>query len=153
LARKAGIWISKARRMVAEVKSEVDRELQLDELKHSVSKQANLDEFKQLAREAKALENAVRKETRTLDSQSQPILGKDMPSQDRGDGGPSGLKAASESVSPTLEKTSHATGDGAGEVAPIDTAMPSREQPPELQNSHAAVTGPLKKTDSSGKRD
>jgi sec-independent protein translocase protein TatB len=154
LARKAGIWISKARRMVAEVKSEVDRELQLDELKHSISKQANLDEFKQLAREANALENAVLKETRTLDPRSnKPILGKDMQSQDRLDG-ESRLTAASESATTTLEKTSHASkGDGASQAAPIDTAIPSPEQSPGSKDSHAAVTGLLKKTDSSGKRD
>lgn len=151
LARKAGIWIRKARRMVAEVKSEVDRELQLDELKHSISKQANLDEFKQLAREANALENAVVKETRSVDPRSKPILGKDIPSQDRPDGAE--LTAVSESATKALEKVDHATEDSAAKAAPIDTAMPSREQPPGSKSSHAAVTGLLTKTDSSGKRD
>ncbi|MEZ5578150.1 MAG: Sec-independent protein translocase protein TatB [Candidatus Competibacteraceae bacterium] len=35
LARTAGLWLGKARRMLADVKAEVDRELQLEELKHA----------------------------------------------------------------------------------------------------------------------
>jgi sec-independent protein translocase protein TatB len=40
LARTAGLWLGKARRMLAEVKAEVDRELQLEELKQSLRQQA-----------------------------------------------------------------------------------------------------------------
>ena len=32
-ARTAGLWIAKARRMIGDVKSEIDRELQLDEVR------------------------------------------------------------------------------------------------------------------------
>jgi sec-independent protein translocase protein TatB len=37
LARTAGLWLGKARRMIADVKAEVDRELQLEELKRVAS--------------------------------------------------------------------------------------------------------------------
>lgn len=36
LARTAGLWIGKARRMFAEVKADVDRELHLEEIKQSL---------------------------------------------------------------------------------------------------------------------
>ena len=39
LARTAGLWVGKARRIVAEMKSEVERELQMDELKRSIQQQ------------------------------------------------------------------------------------------------------------------
>ena len=85
LARKAGYWISKARRMVAEVKSEVDRELQLEELKDSIKQQTGLDEFKQLAREVRqevnSMETRTREETHAIESDVRSVLDKkDLPS-------------------------------------------------------------------------
>jgi sec-independent protein translocase protein TatB len=49
LARKAGLWLGKARRMVAEVKADVDRELHLEELKQSLRQQTGLKEVQDLA--------------------------------------------------------------------------------------------------------
>jgi len=46
VARTAGLWVGKARRMVADVKAEVDRELQLEELKQSFRQQADLGGLK-----------------------------------------------------------------------------------------------------------
>ena len=48
LARTAGLWLGKARRMLAEVKAEVDRELQLDELKQSLRQQGDLSGAKEI---------------------------------------------------------------------------------------------------------
>ena len=68
VVRKAGLWIGKARRMVAEVKVEVDRELQLEELKQSINQQAHLDELKQLARDVRSVDADIRKESRGIES-------------------------------------------------------------------------------------
>jgi sec-independent protein translocase protein TatB len=68
LARKAGLWIGKARRMVAEVKAEVDRELQIDEIRQSINQEANISDLKQLAQEARKLDGELRQEAQTLKS-------------------------------------------------------------------------------------
>ena len=60
LARTAGLWIGKARRMVANVKAEVDRELQLEELKQSFRQHADLSglkDLKDLSERVKSLEH------------------------------------------------------------------------------------------------
>ncbi|MBK7541496.1 MAG: twin-arginine translocase subunit TatB [Candidatus Competibacteraceae bacterium] len=62
LARTAGFWLGKARRMVADVKAEVDRELQLDELKQSFRQQANLGGLKDLSEQVKSLERDIQAE-------------------------------------------------------------------------------------------
>ena len=66
--RKAGLWLGKARRMVAEVKAEVDRELQLEELKQSINRQTHLDELKQLAQDVRNVDADIREQTRTVES-------------------------------------------------------------------------------------
>jgi len=45
LARTAGLWIGKARRMVAQVKDEVERELHADELKQMLENPEPLDDL------------------------------------------------------------------------------------------------------------
>ena len=62
LARKAGFWLGKARRMIAEVKADVDRELHLEELKQTLRQQADLREVKDLADEVKSFRHEVEKE-------------------------------------------------------------------------------------------
>ena len=62
LARKAGFWLGKARRMIAEVKADVDRELHLEELKQTLRQQADLREVKDLAEEIKSFRHEVEKE-------------------------------------------------------------------------------------------
>lgn len=62
LARKAGFWLGKARRMIAEVKADVDRELHLEEIKQTLRQQANLGEVKDLADEVKSFRHEVEKE-------------------------------------------------------------------------------------------
>ena len=42
VARTAGLWLGKARSMVASVKADIDRELAADELKKALQKQAQL---------------------------------------------------------------------------------------------------------------
>jgi sec-independent protein translocase protein TatB len=62
LARKAGFWLGKARRMIAEVKAEVDRELHLEEIKQSLRQQADLGEVKDLTDQVKSLRREIEEE-------------------------------------------------------------------------------------------
>lgn len=60
LARTAGLWMGKARRMVSEVKSEVERELQIEEIKQSINRQGNVEEFRQLADRVKNINSDLK---------------------------------------------------------------------------------------------
>jgi sec-independent protein translocase protein TatB len=62
LARKAGFWLGKARRMVAEVKADVDRELHLEEIKQSLRQQANLGEVQELTDQMKSFRREIEEE-------------------------------------------------------------------------------------------
>ncbi len=62
LARKAGFWLGKARRMIAEVKAEVDRELHLEDIKQSLRQQANLGEVKDLTDQMQSFRREIEKE-------------------------------------------------------------------------------------------
>lgn len=62
LARATGLWLGKARRMLAEVKAEVDRELQLEELKQSLRQQGDLNGAKEIADQMNALRDDIQAE-------------------------------------------------------------------------------------------
>ncbi|HPF58117.1 MAG TPA: Sec-independent protein translocase protein TatB [Candidatus Competibacteraceae bacterium] len=66
LARTAGLWLGKARRMVADIKAEVDRELHLEEIKQSLREQGHLTEIndtkKDLAHQIKAIQEDIQAE-------------------------------------------------------------------------------------------
>ena len=62
LARTAGLWLGKARRMLADVKAEVDRELQLEELKQSLRQQGDLSGIKDLANRVQSLRHEIQEE-------------------------------------------------------------------------------------------
>lgn len=66
LARKAGLWVGKARRMVAEVKADVDRELHLEELKQSLRQKTGLNEVQDLADRVKAARREIEEELEDL---------------------------------------------------------------------------------------
>ncbi len=66
LARKAGLWLGKARRMVAEVKADVDRELHLEELKQSLRQQTGLNEVQDLADRVKSARRELQEELEDL---------------------------------------------------------------------------------------
>lgn len=55
LARKLGLWVSRARRIFAEVKADVERELRMEELKHSLRQPDAVDDMKKLADRVKAI--------------------------------------------------------------------------------------------------
>jgi sec-independent protein translocase protein TatB len=62
LARTAGLWIGKARRMVADVKDEEERELRVDELKRSISQQEAAEEIRRLADRVKSINTDIQTE-------------------------------------------------------------------------------------------
>jgi len=47
VARTAGKWVGRTRRFVSQVKTDIDREIQQDELRKLLEKQAGLDEIKE----------------------------------------------------------------------------------------------------------
>jgi len=47
VARTAGKWVGRTRRFVNQVKTDIDREVQQDELRKMLEKEAGLDEIKQ----------------------------------------------------------------------------------------------------------
>lgn len=62
LARTTGLWIGKARRMFAEVKADVDRELRLEELKQSLRQSADLNPLQEAADQVKAIQHDLQAE-------------------------------------------------------------------------------------------
>lgn len=62
LARTAGLWIGKARRMFAEVKADVDRELHLEEIKQSLRQSADLNPLQDAANQMKAIREDLQAE-------------------------------------------------------------------------------------------
>lgn len=62
LARTTGLWLGKARRMIANIKAEVDQELQLEELKHSLRQQADLGGIQDLANRVKSMRQDIQEE-------------------------------------------------------------------------------------------
>lgn len=62
LARTAGLWLGRARRIVSEVKGEVERELRMEEIKQSISKQDAFEEMKQLANRVKSINSEIHEE-------------------------------------------------------------------------------------------
>lgn len=62
LARTAGLWLGKGRRMIAQVKAEVDRELQLEDIRQTLRQQVNLGEVNDLSDRMKSLRAEIEAE-------------------------------------------------------------------------------------------
>jgi len=60
LARTLGRWVARARRMVAEVKGEIEREVQVEDLKQTMRQQEGIAEIKQLAERVKSINTDIR---------------------------------------------------------------------------------------------
>lgn len=67
LARTVGRWIGKARTIVASVKSEVEREIRVEELKKSIQQQTSIDELKALGDDMKAVKTDVDRAGRDIE--------------------------------------------------------------------------------------
>ena len=53
VARTAGLWLGRARRFVATVKADIDREIAADELKKTLAKQAEVPELYDIVEDTK----------------------------------------------------------------------------------------------------
>ncbi|MFZ1324713.1 MAG: Sec-independent protein translocase protein TatB [Candidatus Contendobacter sp.] len=62
LARTVGLWLGKGRRMIAQVKAEVDRELQLEDIRQTLRQQVNLGEVNDLSDRMKSLRAEIEAE-------------------------------------------------------------------------------------------
>lgn len=82
VARMAGFWIAKSRRIVASVKQEIHAELQAEELRQSLKNQTGINEFKQLINDAtddlQRLQDDLNQQAEELKSTQQPT-GRDEP--------------------------------------------------------------------------
>jgi sec-independent protein translocase protein TatB len=68
LARTAGLWIGKARRIVSEVRGEIERELRVEEIKRSIGQPQATDGIKKLADRVKAINTDVQSEIKDISS-------------------------------------------------------------------------------------
>jgi len=66
LARTAGLWLGKARSMVATIRYEVERELKVDELKREIKQQTESEEFRDLSEQVKSVNSELRSAGKTL---------------------------------------------------------------------------------------
>jgi len=62
LARKAGFWVGKARRFVADVKSEIDLELATEQLKKTLDEQNAMQDVFEIIEETKQLGQELKQE-------------------------------------------------------------------------------------------
>ncbi len=60
VARMAGFWVAKSKRMVVSVKQEIHEEFQAEELRQSLKNQSGIDEFKKLVDETTIDLNSLR---------------------------------------------------------------------------------------------
>jgi sec-independent protein translocase protein TatB len=64
VARTAGLWLGRARRFVASVKADIDREIAADELKKALAKQAQVPELYDIVEDTK----------QTIEKAQQPVI-------------------------------------------------------------------------------
>ena len=62
LARTAGLWIGKAKRLVTDVKAEIDQELAADELKKALNKQEAMSDVYEIIEETRKVTNDIKQE-------------------------------------------------------------------------------------------
>jgi len=63
LARTLGLWVGKARKMVASVKADVERELRAEELKQILEKQARSNPLEEIVEETKGSFRDIKQDT------------------------------------------------------------------------------------------
>ncbi len=68
LARTAGLWLGKARSMVATVRYEVERELKVDELKREIKQQTDSEAFRDLSEQVKSVHSDLHSAGKALHS-------------------------------------------------------------------------------------
>ena len=78
LARTAGFWVGKAKRMISDVKTEIDQELATDELKKVLNKQDLLEDVYEIIEETKQAGQEIKQE---VDSVKHDAIAADDDSQ------------------------------------------------------------------------
>ena len=73
LARTAGLWVGKAKRMIADVKSEIDNELAMSELKKALDEQDLMEDVYEVIEETKQAGQDVAKEIQETRQASQGV--------------------------------------------------------------------------------
>lgn len=77
VARMAGFWLAKSKRMVASVKQEIHEEFQAEELRQSLQNKTGINEFKKLLDEAAvdlhAIKDSVTQQPETSNSLEKKI--------------------------------------------------------------------------------
>jgi sec-independent protein translocase protein TatB len=76
LARTAALWINKARRMVSDVRDEVEKELRVDEIKRAIKQEGTLDEMKQLAERINTINSDLKADVMDKSPSTMPSLAK-----------------------------------------------------------------------------
>ena len=73
LARTAGIWVGRARRFISQVKTDIDKEINVAEIKRSIEEHTNLEEIQDVKDVMKDTQAALEEEV-MLDSQSETTI-------------------------------------------------------------------------------
>ncbi|NJN47672.1 MAG: twin-arginine translocase subunit TatB [Candidatus Competibacteraceae bacterium] len=60
LARTVALWINKARRMVSDVRDEVEKELRVEEIKRSIRQEETVGEMQQLAKRINSINSDLK---------------------------------------------------------------------------------------------
>ena len=117
LARTAGLWLGKARRMIAEVKAEVDRELHLEEIKQSLRQQGHLTEINEIQQDLAGRVKAIQQ---------------DIQAEFDDPGPPPGWQPGVMSAPPPPGWKPPTSDSSVGEPTPVSLQKPASPSPPSL---------------------
>lgn len=67
VARTVGRWVGRARQIVSTVRSEVERELQIEEMKRTIAEHDTSEQFRQLHDQIRNLESELRSTVQSVD--------------------------------------------------------------------------------------
>ena len=81
LARTVGLWVGKARSIVASVKAEVEQELKVEDLKRSIAQQTDVEEFKRLANQVKSINSDINSDINSVGADIRKSTEKSLSSQ------------------------------------------------------------------------
>lgn len=118
LARTIGTWVGKARTIVNSVKSEVEREIRVDELKKSIQQQTPVEEFKQLAGELKSVGSDLEATNRGLRT--------DVAASGSVPGKPNGAGGAAKSGMPPDDQAPITSADSGANAKTADSSAASK---------------------------
>lgn len=74
VARMAGLWIGRGRRMLSSVKADIEKELKAEELKRILEEQTGSNAVHEILDDSRAALNDIRKETESVVKQASDIV-------------------------------------------------------------------------------